>query len=86
MIAGVVTRSLVALIAKQVADHHLVVWYDPERVGGGNEWDEGNESEGGTSRTGRWNEWDRLERVGLEECDRNEWERTSEERVGQAAR
>src|SRR3954454_2598078 len=29
---GVVTRSLIALIAKQVTDHRLVVWYDPERV------------------------------------------------------
>jgi hypothetical protein len=29
---GVVTRSLVGLIAKQVADHRLVVWYDPERA------------------------------------------------------
>src|SRR5687767_2832973 len=30
--AGVVTESLKALIAKQVADHRLVVWYDPERA------------------------------------------------------
>jgi hypothetical protein len=27
---GVVTNSLKALIARQVADHRLVVWYDPE--------------------------------------------------------
>src|SRR3954447_14083052 len=30
--AGVVTESLKALIAKQVADHRLVVWYDPDRA------------------------------------------------------
>ena len=32
MSAGVVTESLKALVAKQVADHRLVVWYDPERA------------------------------------------------------
>src|SRR5262249_17996904 len=31
MTNGVVTEHLVSLIAKQVEDHALVVWYDPER-------------------------------------------------------
>jgi hypothetical protein len=31
---GVVTRSLVGLIAKQVEDARLVVWYDPEGTTG----------------------------------------------------
>jgi hypothetical protein len=30
MSKGVVTRHLFDLIAKQVEDHRLVVWYDPE--------------------------------------------------------
>ena len=30
MSQGVVTKYLVGLIAKQVDDHALVVWYDPE--------------------------------------------------------
>src|SRR4051794_16739745 len=30
--AGVVTESLKALIARQVADHRPVVWYDPRRA------------------------------------------------------
>src|SRR4051794_3754830 len=30
--SGVVTNSLKGLIARQVADHRLVVWYDPERA------------------------------------------------------
>jgi len=29
---GVVTGYLFQLIAKQVEDHRLVVWYDPERA------------------------------------------------------
>jgi hypothetical protein len=29
---GVVTNYLFQLIAKQVEDHRLVVWYDPERA------------------------------------------------------
>ena len=29
---GIVTRHLISLIAKQVADHGLVVWYDPDGV------------------------------------------------------
>jgi hypothetical protein len=32
MSKGVVTRHLFDLIAKQVEDHRLVVWYDPERA------------------------------------------------------
>ena len=32
MTTGVVTEHLISLIAKQVDDHHLVVWYDPERA------------------------------------------------------
>ncbi|HVC94508.1 MAG TPA: PglZ domain-containing protein [Pirellulales bacterium] len=31
MTRGVVTQHLVSMIARQVADHGLVVWYDPER-------------------------------------------------------
>ena len=30
MTTGVVTEHLISLIAKQVENHHLVVWYDPE--------------------------------------------------------
>ncbi len=30
MSKGVVTRYLFDLIARQVEDHRLVVWYDPE--------------------------------------------------------
>ena len=33
-VIGVVTESLVQLITKQVDDHGLVVWYDPEKVYG----------------------------------------------------
>jgi PglZ domain len=33
-VMGVVTESLVQLIAKQVDDHGLVVWYDPEQAYG----------------------------------------------------
>ena len=29
---GIVTSHLFALIAKQVEDHRLVVWYDPEQT------------------------------------------------------
>jgi hypothetical protein len=32
MSEGVVTRHLFDLIARQVADHRLVVWYDPEKA------------------------------------------------------
>jgi hypothetical protein len=32
MSLGVVTKHLFDLIAKQVEDHKLVVWYDPEKV------------------------------------------------------
>lgn len=32
MTTGVVTEHLVSLIAKQVDDNHLVVWYDAERA------------------------------------------------------
>jgi hypothetical protein len=32
MSEGAVTRHLFDLIAKQVEDHRLVVWYDPERA------------------------------------------------------
>ena len=31
---GKVTEELVALITKQIQDHGIVVWYDPERVYG----------------------------------------------------
>ena len=31
---GVVTESLIQLVAKQVDDKGLVVWYDPEQVYG----------------------------------------------------
>ena len=30
MTAGIVTDHLVSLVAKQVEDHALVVWYDPD--------------------------------------------------------
>jgi hypothetical protein len=29
---GIVTEHLISLIAKQVEDRRLVVWYDPERA------------------------------------------------------
>ncbi len=32
MATGVVTKYVFDLIAKQVEDHRLVVWYDPEQV------------------------------------------------------
>ena len=32
MTTGVVTEHLISLIAKQVEDHGLVVWYDPEQA------------------------------------------------------
>jgi len=32
MSTGVVTKHLFDLIAKQVEDHRLVIWYDPEQV------------------------------------------------------
>ena len=32
MNTGVVTKHLVDLIVKQVEDHRLVIWYDPEHV------------------------------------------------------